>query len=120
MNRRLHLWLGVSACALLSAVVVPVPAIAGSAGGTGTGNSQTGELDPNGGFQHECGEPGGCAEAGEIIETPSAEDRLNQPASRPLVTPALPRSDGGGLSTTDSVRGVISGGSLGGNRGLSR
>ena len=118
MNRRLQLWLGVSACALLSAVVVPMPALAGSAGGNGQGNSQDRELDPNGGFQHECGEPGGCAEAGETIETRRPEEFLNEPTGRPLVTPTQPRSGGGGLSTNDSVRGVISGGSLGGNSGL--
>jgi hypothetical protein len=108
MNRRVQLWLGVSACALLSAVTLPIPVLAGD----GQGNGQDRDLDPNGGFQHECGEPGGCAEAGESFE------RLEPPdtSSRPLVTPTLPRSNGGGLSTGDSVRGTITDPGLGGNR----
>jgi hypothetical protein len=118
MNRRLQLWLGVSACALLGALTLPTPVLAGSAGGNGQGNAQDKGLDPNGGFQHECGEPGGCAEAGETIETRRPEEFLNQPTGRPLVVPTQPRSDGGGLSGSDSVKGVISGGSLGGNGGL--
>jgi hypothetical protein len=110
MNRRLQLCLGVSACALLGALSLPTPVLAGD---NGRGNAQDRDIDPNGGFQHECGEPGGCAEAGESFET------LQPPnySSPPLATPTLPRSGGGGLSTGDSVRGTITDGGLGGNRG---
>jgi hypothetical protein len=116
MNRRLQLWLGVSALALLGAATLPLPAFAGMAGGNGQGNSQ--DLDPNGGFQHECGEPGGCAEAGESFESQSADEFGDDDEdSRPLVRPAQPRSHGGGLSDGDSVSGRIGGGSLGGSSG---
>lgn len=115
MNRRLQLWLGVSALALLSAVSLPAPAIAGAAGGGGgQGNSQDRDLDPHGGFQHECGEPGGCAEAGESFES-DTPDELGE--SQPLVTPTKPLHHGG-LSTGDSVSGRLGGGGgLGGNSG---
>jgi hypothetical protein len=110
MNRRLQLWLGVSALALLGAVSLPVPAYAG--------NAQDNDLDPNGGFQHECGEPGGCAEAGESFESQSADEFGDDDEdNRPLVRPAQPRSHGGGLSDGDSVSGRIGGGSLGGSSG---
>jgi len=113
MNRRLQLWLGVSVLALLSAVSLPVPAIAGDNGG-GQGNSQDRDLDPHGGFQHECGEPGGCAEAGESFES-DTPDELGE--SEPLVTPTKPMHHGG-LSTGDSVSGRLGGGGgLGGNSG---
>lgn len=117
MDRRLQLWLGVSACALLGAVTLPLPAFAGMNGGGGQGNSQDHDLDPHGGFQHECGEPGGCAEAGESFESDSA-DELGEDADalrHPLVTPARPLSGNGGLSTGDSVHGGVHSGPLGGN-----
>ena len=68
MDRRLQLWLGVSAFALLGAVTLPAIAIAEQ------GSSQDNDLDPDGGFQHECGEPGGCAEAGESFESTTADE----------------------------------------------
>ncbi|MGH6893074.1 MAG: hypothetical protein ACREEP_12515 [Dongiaceae bacterium] len=115
MERRLQLWLGVSACALLGATVLPIPAFAqmsGGSGGQGQGNSQ--DIDPDGGMLHECGEPGGCAEAGESFESRGAdefgEDDDDQPA---LVTPTRPRSGNGGLSSGDSVRGGVNDGGLG-------
>lgn len=118
MNRRLQLWLGVSACALLGAATLPLPAFAGMAGGNGQGNAQDNDLDPNGGFQHECGESGGCAEAGESFESQSADEFGDDDEdNRPLVRPAQPRSHGGGLSDGDSVSGRIGGGSLGGSSG---
>lgn len=120
MNRRLHLWLGVSALALLGAVTLPVPAFAGMAGGNGQGNAQDNDLDPDGGFQQECGEPGGCAEAGERFESRSADEFGDDEDSRPLVRPAQPRSGRGGLSDGDSVSGGVNDGGLGsGGRGLS-
>jgi hypothetical protein len=110
MDRRLQLWLGVSALALLGAVSLPAPTFAG--------NAQDNDLDPNGGFQHECGEPGGCAEAGESFESQSADEFGDDDEdSRPLVRPAQPRSHGGGLSDGDSVSGRVGGGSLGGSSG---
>lgn len=114
MNRRLQLWLGVSACALLAAVSLPVPALA--AGGN-QGSSQDNDLDPHGGFQHECGEPGGCAEAGESFESTTADELGEDDDSRPLVRPSQPRSGNGGLSGGDSIRGGVNDGGLGGNRG---
>ena len=119
MDRRIHLWLGVSAVALLSAVSLPMPALAGmNGGGGGQGNSQDHDLDPDGGFQHECGEPGGCAEAGERIESRTADEfGEDEDASRPLVTPSRPLSGKGGLSGGDSVRGGVHSGGLGGNSG---
>src|SRR4029450_13675603 len=109
MDRRLQLWLGVSAFALLGAVTVPVPAFAG--------NAQDNELAPDGGFQHECGEPGGCAEAGESFESRTADEFGEDEDSQPLVRPARPRSQGGGLGDGDSVSGRMGGGSLGGSSG---
>lgn len=110
MHRRLQLWLGVSACALLGAAVLPAPAF--SADG-GRGNSQ--DLDPDGGMSHECGESSGCAEAGESFESRSADefgdDEDDQPA---FIPPAVPRSHGsGGLSSGDSVQGGMNDGGLG-------
>ena len=110
MNRRLQLWLGVSAYALLGAVILPVPAFAGNA-------QDNHDLDPEGGFQHECGEPGGCAEAGERFESRSADEFGEDEDSRPLVRPAQPRSGHGGLGDGDSVSGRMGGGSLGGSSG---
>ena len=107
MNRRLQLWLGVSTGALLGTATLSIPSWAG--------DFQDRDLDP-GGFQHECGEPGGCAEAGERIESRSA-DEFGEDGTRPLVTPARPLSGNGGLSTGDSVRGGMNDGGLGGNRG---
>ena len=115
MDRRLQLWLGVSACALLGAVALPMPALAGAAGGQG--NSQDNDLDPDGGFQHECGEPGGCAEAGESFESRTADEFGEEGDSQPLVRPSQPRSGNGGLSGGDSIRGGVNDGGLGGNRG---
>jgi hypothetical protein len=109
MNRRLQLWLGVSALALVGAVTVPVPAFAG--------NAQDNDLDPDGGFQHECGEPGGCAEAGERFESRSADEFGEDEDGQRLVRPAQPRSRGGGLGDGDSVTGRIGGGGLGGSSG---
>ena len=113
MDRRLQLWLGASAFALLG-VVSLAPSIA--AGGN-QGSSQDNDLDPHGGFQHECGEPGGCAEAVESFESRTADEFGEDDDSRPLVTPTQPRSGHGGLSGGDSVRGGVNDGGLGGNRG---
>jgi hypothetical protein len=110
MDRRVQLWLGVSALALLGAVTIPVPVFAG--------NAQDNDLDPHGGFQHECGEPGGCAEAGERFESTTADELgEDDDDSQPLVRPTRPRSRGGGLGDGDSVSGRMGGGSLGGSSG---
>ena len=109
MNRRLQLWLGVSASALLGAATLSIPSWAG--------DFQDRDPDPDGGFQHECGEPGGCAEAGERIESRTA-DEFGEDGTRPLVGPAQPRSGNGGLSTGDSVRGGMHDGGLGGGRSV--
>ena len=115
MDRRLQLWLGVSAYALLGALTLPLPAFAGMNGGGGQGNSQDHGLDPDGGFEHECGEPGGCAEAGETIESRSPDEfRHDETKNPPLVTPSRPLSGNGGLSGGDSVRGGVNDGGLGG------
>jgi hypothetical protein len=112
MDRRLQLWLGVSACALLGAVTLPAIAIAEQ------GSSQDNDLDPHGGFQHECGEPGGCAEAGERFESTTADELgEDDEDSGPLVTPTRPRSGHGGLGSGDSVRGGVNDGGLGGESG---
>jgi hypothetical protein len=112
MNRRLQLWLGASAIALLGTVTLPAVVLAEQ------GNSQDNDLDPHGGFQHECGEPGGCAEAGERFESTTADELgEDDDDSAPLAQPTVPRSHGGGLGAGDSVSGRIGGGSLGGNRG---
>lgn len=111
MNRRLHLWLGVSAYALLGAVTVPAPVFAEQ------GSSQDNDLDPDGGFQHECGEPGGCAEAGERFESRSADELGEDEDSRPRVRPAQPRSGHGGLGDGDSVSGGVNDSGLGGSSG---
>jgi hypothetical protein len=120
MDRRLQLWLGVSAYALIGAVTLPLPAFAGmNSGSGGQGNAQDQDLDPHGGFQHECGEPGGCAEAGESFESDSADELGDDAESlrHPLVTPARPLSGNGGLGQGDSVNGRLNGGSLGGGSG---
>ena len=111
MHRRIQLWLGVSACALLGAAVLPAPVFAQGSGGQG--NTQ--DLDPDGGMGHECGESSGCAEAGESFESRTAdefgEDEDNQPT---FIPPAVPRSRGsGGLSSGDSVQGGMNDGGLG-------
>lgn len=115
MNRRLQLWLGVSACALLGMTALPAaPVLAGAAGGQ-QGNSH--DIDPNGGFQNECGEPGGCAEAGESFESQTPDELGEDEPWTPTPT-ARPRSQGGGLSEGDSVSGRLGGGGrLGGNGG---
>jgi hypothetical protein len=115
MNRRLQLWLGVSAYALMGAVSLPPLALAEMGGGGGSqGNSQDNDLDPDGGFQHECGEPGGCAEAGERFESRTADEfGEDEDDSPPLITPTQPRSGHGGLSDGDSVRGGVNDGGLG-------
>ena len=111
MDRRLRLWLGVSAFALLGTVTLPTIAIAEQ------GSSQDNDLD-RGGFQHECGEPGGCAEAGERFESTTADELgEDDEDSGPLVTPTRPRSGHGGLGNGDSVTGRVGGGSLGGSSG---
>ena len=110
MNRRIQLWLGVSAYALLGAVTLPTPVFAEQ------GSSQDNDLDPDGGFQHECGEPGGCAEAGERFESRSADEFGDDDDGRPVVRPAQPRSGHGGLGSSDSVRGGVNDGGLGGGR----
>ena len=110
MDRRVQLWLGVSALALLGAVTIPVPAFAG--------NAQDNDLDPHGGFQHECGEPGGCAEAGERFESTTADELgEDDDDSQPLVRPTRPRSGHGGLGAGDSVSGGVNDGGLGGSSG---
>jgi hypothetical protein len=119
MDRRLHLWLGVSAYALLGAASLPMPAVAGMASGDqNTGSSQNNDPDPHGGFQHECGEPGGCAEAGERFESRHADEFGEDEGShmRP-VTPARPLSGHGGLGRGDSVHGGVGDGGLGGGHG---
>lgn len=118
MHRRLQLWLGVSACALLGAAILPAPAFAqmgGGGGGSGGGGGNAQDLDPDGGMEHECGESSGCAEAGESFESKSADefgdDSDEQPA---FIPPAVPRSQGsGGLSSGDSVQGGVNDGGLG-------
>ena len=117
MDRRIQLWLGVSACALLGAVSLSMPTLAqmgNNRGGGGQGSSQDNDLDPHGGFEHECGEPGGCAEAGESFESTTADELgEDEDSAPPLVTPSQPISGGGGLSDGDSVSGRLGGGSLG-------
>jgi hypothetical protein len=116
MDRRIRLWLGVSACALLGAVSLPAPLLAqmGNDRGGGQGSSQDNDLDPHGGFEHECGEPGGCAEAGESFESTTADELGEDEDSQPLAVPTQPRSAGGGLSDGDSVSGRLGdGGGLG-------
>ena len=82
------------------------------------GSSQDNDPDPHGGFQHECGEPGGCAEAGERFESTTADELgEDDDDSQPLVTPSRPRSGQSGLGGGDSVSGRLGGGSLGSNRG---
>jgi hypothetical protein len=112
MDRRLQLWLGVSALALLGAVTLPSPVIAEQ------GSSQDNDLDPHGGFQHECGEPGGCAEAGERFESTTPDERgEDDEDGGPMVTPTQPRSGHGGLSDGDSVSGRVNSSGLGGGSG---
>lgn len=112
MNRRVQLWLGVSAYALLGVATLPTMAIAEQ------GSSQDSDLDPNGGMQNECGASNGCAEAGERFESTTADELgEDDENSGPLVTPTQPRSGHGGLGNGDSVSGRIGGGSLGGSGG---
>ncbi|HWA48725.1 MAG TPA: hypothetical protein VG742_10650 [Dongiaceae bacterium] len=114
MNRRLQLWLGVSVCALLGVTALPAATFAGPNGGQ-QGNSH--DIDPNGGFQNECGEAGGCAEAGESFES-TTPDELGEDGHYVPPGTAQPRSHGHGLSDGDSVSGRVGGGgSLGGSSG---
>jgi hypothetical protein len=113
MNRRLQLWLGVSACALLGVTALPATSFAGAAGGQ-QGNSH--DIDPDGGMRNECGEAGGCAEAGESFESRTA-DELGEEGSWSPTPTARPRSHGHGLGDGDSVSGRVGGGSLGGHSG---
>lgn len=115
MNRRIQLWLGVSGCALLGVAALPaviLPSVV-LAQGTGQGNSQ--DIDPDGGMRNECGEAGGCAEAGESIESRTADELGDEADERrtPPAAPAVPRSHGGGLSDGDSVTGTVNDGPLG-------
>ena len=110
MNRRIQLWLGVSALALMGLVSLPPVAIAG--------NAQDNDLDPDGGMRNECGEPGGCAEAGESFESQTPGELGEDGDASTFAPTAKPRSHGGGLSDGDSVSGrVKGGGSLGGSSG---
>lgn len=115
MNRRLQLWLGVSACALLGVTALPMPSLAGMAGGGAQGNDH--DIDPDGGMRNECGEAGGCAEAGESFESRTA-DELGEEGSWTPTPTARPRSHGQGLGDGDSVSGRLGGGGgLGGSSG---
>ena len=114
MNRRVQLWLGVSACALLGVTVLPAaPSFAGPSGGQ-QGNSH--DIDPDGGMRNECGEAGGCAEAGESFESRTA-DELGEDGGSTFSPTAKPRSYRRGLGNGDSVSGRLGGGSLGGSSG---
>ena len=115
MNRRVQLWLGVSACALLGMTILPAtPTFAGAAGGQ-QGNSH--DIDPDGGMRNECGEAGGCAEAGESFESRTPDELGEDGHSMPTST-AQPRSHGHGLGDGDSVSGRLGGGGgLGGSSG---
>jgi hypothetical protein len=114
MNRRLQLWLGVSACALLGVTMLPAPTFAGPAGGGQQGNSH--DIDPDGGMRNECGEAGGCAEAGESFESRTAGELGEEGSWTPTPT-ARPRSQGRGLSDGDSVSGRLGGRGMGGHSG---
>ncbi len=115
MNRRLQLWLGVSACALLGITGLPGATFAGSLNGGQQGNAN--DIDPDGGMRNECGEAGGCAEAGESFESRTADEMGEEGSWTPTPT-ARPRSQGRGLSDGDSVSGRLGGGrSLGGSSG---
>ncbi len=110
---RIALLAGVSALALLGSTLGAAPGLAQMGGGGGQGNSQ--DLDPDGGMGNECGESSGCAEAGESIESRTA-DELGDEADEdrtPPVTLPVPQSDGGGLSDGDSVTGTLNDGPLG-------
>jgi hypothetical protein len=114
MNRRIQLWLGVSACALLGVTALPATTFAGSSGGQ-QGNSH--DIDPDGGMRNECGEAGGCAEAGESFESRTLDEMGEEGSWTPTPT-AQPRSHGHGLGDGDSVSGRLGGGSsLGGSSG---
>lgn len=112
MNRRLQLWLGVSAVALLGAIALPLPVLAQ---GQGQGNAQ--DIDPDGGMRNECGEAGGCAEAGESFESRTGDelgDELGEDDDHSVPPPlARPRSQGHGLGDGDSVRGGVNDQGLG-------
>ena len=109
MNRRIQLWLGVSACALLGVAMLPVAVLAQ---GGGQGNSQ--DIDPDGGMANECGESSGCAEAGERFESRTGDEagEDDDDHSAPVILPR-PRSSGGGLGDGDSVTGSMNDGGLG-------
>ncbi len=110
--RRRWLLAGVSALALLGAASLASPAIAQMGGGS-QGNAQ--DIDPDGGMTNECGEAGGCAEAGESFESTTAGE-LGEEADELRTAPppvAVPRSDGTGLSDGDSVSGSLNDGGLG-------
>lgn len=116
MNRRLQLWLGVSACALLGVTALPATTFAGPAGGGSQGNSH--DIDPDGGMRNECGEAGGCAEAGESFESRTTDELGEEDEGHFVPSPtAQPRSHGHGLGDGDSVSGRVGGGSLGGHSG---
>ena len=110
---RIALLTGVSALALLGSTLAAAPSLAQMGGGNGQGNSQ--DIDPNGGMGNECGESGGCAEAGESIESRTA-DELGDEADEDRTAPAplpVPQSHGGGLGDGDSVTGTLNDGPLG-------
>ena len=107
MNRRVQLWLGVSALALLNVVTLPMPVLAG--------NAQDNDIDPDGGMRNECGEAGGCAEAGESFESRTSDEFGEDEDSLSPTPTAQPRSRGHGLGDGDSVSGRLGGGGLGGN-----
>lgn len=107
---RLSLLIGVSALALLAGVSLSLPALAGMAGGN-QGNAQ--DIDPDGGIANECGEAGGCAEAGESFESRTADELGEDDADAQPVLLPRPRSAGGGLGEGDSVSGGINDGGLG-------
>ena len=85
MNRRIQLWLGVSAVALLG--LVSLPAVT-------AGNAQDNDLDPDGGMRNECGEPGGCAEAGESFESQTPGELGEDGDASTFAPTAKPRSHG--------------------------
>ncbi|HNB27895.1 MAG TPA: hypothetical protein PLR41_13095 [Alphaproteobacteria bacterium] len=110
---RITLLAGVSALALMGSTLAATPSLAQMGGGNGQGNSQ--DLDPDGGMRNECGESGGCAEAGESIES-RTPDELGDEADEDRTAPAplaVPQSQGGGLGDGDSVTGTLNDGPLG-------
>lgn len=112
-RHRLPLLLGVSALALLGSVTLSLPSLADMGGGMGGSQGNSHDIDPDGGMRNECGEAGGCAEAGESFESTTADELgEDEDAAAPIVLPR-PRSAGGGLSDGDSVTGTINDGGLG-------